>query len=140
MIKFLYLSLASTLFAISAIGTPIAYEPFSYNVGELLCPLPATPQRISSESNYWISGTSASLVSDAAVVSGSLSYPGLAASTGNSVTNGSATTPTQQSSRYVFNTTISNDTLYVSYLMRIDSLGATFQGAPGQQGLITAMG
>jgi hypothetical protein len=127
-----------SLVAFSAGAAPLAYESFDYTAGELLCPLPAVAQRTSPEGNYWISGTSATTASDAAIVSGSLTYPGFAASSGNSMTNGSGTS--QQSNRYVFNTGVSNDTLYASFLMRIDRLGATFTGAPANQSLITAMG
>jgi hypothetical protein len=126
------------LLAFPAGAAPLAYEPFNYTVGELLCPLPFVPQRTDADGRYWISGTSQTAASDAAIVSDSLSYPGLAASTGNSMTNGSGTS--QQSNRYRFGPGVNSDTLYVSFLMRVDSLGASFQGAPNQQGIITAMG
>lgn len=129
-------SLGLTAFTVGAV--PLAYEPFDYPAGELLCPAASTPQRTDTDGRYWISGTSQTTASDAAIVSGSISYPGLATSAGGSMTNGSGAS--QQSNRYVFGPGTNAGTVYVSFLMRVDSLGASFQGAPNQQGIITAMG
>lgn len=118
----------------------LGYEPFDYPAGELLCPEAAIAQRTDADGRYWISGTSATAKSDAAIVADNLSFPGLATSTGGSMTNGSGAS--QQSNRYVFSpgAGINEGTLYVSFLMRVDHLGATFQGAPNQQGILTGLG
>jgi hypothetical protein len=123
-VKRLILLAALLPLAIPAAAQPIAYEPFDYPPGELLCPLPAVPQREFPDGHFWISGTSLTIPSDAAIVAGNLTVPGLAPPSGNSFTNGGA----GQSPRFVINTRLTNGTVYASYAMRIDKMGDSFIG------------
>ena len=85
------------------------YEPFDYsNVGG--------PVSSNTPANWTYGG---SPPNDLSVVNGSLSYPGLATSVGNSVTNGGAGLGV----RRLFGTSVQSGTLYFSALFRINDLG-----------------
>ncbi len=104
---------------------PTLYEPFDYtNVGG--------PVSSNSPANWAYGGTG---TNDLNVTSGSLSYPGLATSVGNSVTNGGAGLGV----RRLFGTNLSSGKVYVSGLLRINNLGyGTWNGAAAQVGALTA--
>ncbi|MSU59637.1 MAG: hypothetical protein EXS35_15970 [Pedosphaera sp.] len=99
-----------------AIAQPLVYEPFDYAAGQLLT------GRTNAAGQGWINGGSG--VDDASIVAGNISIPGLAASQGNSLTNGGA----GPGNRILFNTTISSGTIYYSLALRVDKLGSSFTG------------
>jgi hypothetical protein len=86
-------------------ATLILYEPFDYsNLGG--------PVSSNTPANWSYGGSGQN---DLRVMIGSLSYAGLQASTGNSVTNGGAGLGV----RRLLGSTVSSDTLYFSGLFRI---------------------
>lgn len=85
------------LLATAACAAPLAYEPFDYAAGQLLG-FSTTAGQTNAAGQYWYNSTGA--FSDAAIVSGSFTYPGFAASSGNSFTNGSSGPGSQQSNRF----------------------------------------
>lgn len=113
--KKLFLAFTYVALAIPATAQ-IVYEPFNYTPGALL-----SAQVLGAGQSYVISGSG---TDDARINSGNLSVSGLLASTGNSVTNGGA----GRGDRLSLGQTINSGTLYFSYALRIDSLGATFNG------------
>ena len=116
----------ATLVVITAPPTPlILYEPFDYTgIG-----LPVS----SNNPVNWAYGGSPP--NDLNVAPGSLSYSGLAAPVGNSVTNGGAGLGV----RRLFGTNINDGVLYFSALFRINNLGyGTWNGAATPAGSFTA--
>jgi hypothetical protein len=112
-------STPATLTVISA--QPFFYEPFDYpNIGG--------PVSSNTPAN-WAHNTG-TLTNDTHVTSGSLSYPGLAASIGNSVTNGGAGLGV----RRLFGTNITSGTLYFSALFRMNAMGTDWNGAASSIG------
>lgn len=103
----------------------ILYEPFNYtNIGAAVSS--NTPV------NWTFNGSGGN---DLSVASGSLSYPGLAAFIGNSVTNGGAGLGV----RRLFGSSVNSGTLYFSALFRINNLGfGSWNGASAQVGALTA--
>ena len=103
----------------------LLYEPFDYtNV--------AGPVSSNTPGNWAYGG---SPPNDLSVVSGNLSYAGLAASIGNSVTNGGAGLGV----RRLFGTSVSNGVLYFSALFRINDLGyGAWNGASTYAGALCA--
>lgn len=101
------------------------YEPFNYaNIGG--------PVSSNNPANWAVNGAGAN---DLNVASGNLSYPGLPASIGNSVTNGGAGLGV----RRLFGWSANSGTVYVSALFRINDLGyGTWNGAAAQAGALTA--
>ncbi|MDW8309309.1 MAG: hypothetical protein RMK20_08040 [Verrucomicrobiales bacterium] len=90
-------------------GALVLYEPFNYsNLGG-----PVT----SNNPTLWTYGGSGA--NDLSVVAGSLSYPGLAAPVGNSVTNGGAGLAV----RRLLGTNFSSGEVWFSILFRINNLG-----------------
>ncbi len=90
-------------------NTLLLYEPFDYtNVGSSVS--------ANTPTNWTFGGSGAD---DLNVASGNLSYPGLAASIGNSVTNGGAGLGV----RRLLGTNISGGKIYFSALLRINDLG-----------------
>ena len=115
-------------FALTNFVTPPAltlYEPFDYsNVGE--------PVSSNAPSNWAVGGTG---TNDLKVTSGSLTYPGLGTSVGNSVTNGGVGLGV----RRLLGTNFSVGQLYFSALFRVNDLGyGTWSGAVAQVGALTA--
>jgi gamma-glutamyltranspeptidase len=104
---------------------PFLYEPFDYaNIGG--------PVSSNTPANWTYGGSGAN---DLSVVSSSLSYPGLAASVGNSVTNGGAGLGV----RRLFGTNFSSGALYFSALFRINDLGfGSWNGLGSVAGALTA--
>lgn len=104
---------------------PILYEPFAYtNIGG--------PVSSNTPPNWNYGG---SPPNDLSVVNENLSYGGLAAPIGNSVTNGGAGLGV----RRIFGTTITNGALFFSALFRINNLGyGTWNGAAAQVGAFTS--
>lgn len=100
-------------------------EPFDYpNVGGAVS--------LNAPSNWTFNGSGAN---DLNVAGGSLSYAGLAASRGNSVTNGGAGLGT----RRLFSPGVSTGTVYFSALFRINDLGyGAWNGGASQVGALTA--
>ena len=86
------------------------YEPFNYSEDQPLT---------TANPNWVLSGTTAN---DTLVALGNLSIAGLAPSLGNSITNGGVGAAV----RIGLGTTISSDTVYYSFGVRINSVGATF--------------
>ena len=104
-------------------STPIVYEPFNYwNIGG--------PVSANTPAN-WASCCSGD--DDCSLVSGNLSYPGLAESVGNSVTNGGAGLGV----RRLFGTNFSSGQVYFSALFRMNDPG---YGSSGWNGLTTPVG
>lgn len=103
----------------------ILYEPFAYdNIG--------LPVSSNNPANWAYNGSGAN---DLNVTSGSLGYPGLADSIGNSVTNGGSGLGV----RRLFGTTVTNGQLYFSALMRLNKVGyGIWNGSPSQLGALTA--
>ena len=101
------------------------YEPFDYpNVGG----------QVSSNTpaNWTFNGSGGN---DLNLTAGSLSYPGLPASIGNSVTNGGAGLGV----RRLFGASINSGTLFFSALFRINDLGVgAWNGGSAQVGAFTA--
>ena len=102
----------------------ILYEPFDYpNVGG--------PVTSNTPANWTYGGSGAN---DLNVASGSLSYPGLAPSIGNSVTNGGVGLGV----RRLLGTNISSGILYFSALFRINDAGfGVWNGASTSVGALT---
>jgi hypothetical protein len=111
--------------ALLTVSSLILYEPFDYsNV--------AAPASSNSPANWSYGGTGAN---DANVTSGSLSYPGLAASLGNSITNGGVGLGV----RRLFGSSASSGALYFSALIKIKDLGyGAWNGLSSQVGALTA--
>jgi hypothetical protein len=103
----------------------ILYEPFNYsNIG--------APVSSNTPANWTFNGSGGN---DLNVASGSLSYPGLPTSIGNSVTNGGAGLGV----RRLFGSSVNNGTLYFSALFRINNLGyGSWNGVAAQVGALTA--
>jgi hypothetical protein len=104
----------------------ILYEPFNYaNIG--------APVSSNTPANWTFNGSGGN---DLNVASGSLFYPRLPASIGNSVTNGGAGLGV----RRLFGSSVNNGALYFSALFRINNLGyGTWNGAANTQvGALTA--
>jgi hypothetical protein len=103
----------------------ILYEPFNYaNIG--------APVSSNTPGNWTFNGSGGN---DLSVASGSLSYPGLATSTGNSVTNGGPGLGV----RRLFGSSVNSGALYFSALFRINNLGyGSWNGASAQVGALTA--
>jgi hypothetical protein len=101
------------------------YEPFSYtNIG--------SPVSSNTPSNWTYGGTG---TNDLKVTPGSLSYYGLPASVGNSVTNGGVGLGV----RRWFGTNINSGVLFFSALFRMNDLGVgVWSGSASQVGALTA--
>jgi len=102
------------------------YEPFDYaNVGG--------PVSSNTPANWTYGGSNGG--NDLSVASGSLAYPGLATSVGNSVTNGGPGFGV----RRLFGTNVSTGKIYFSGLFRMNDLGYGFwSGQPSIVGGLTA--
>jgi hypothetical protein len=103
----------------------ILYEPFNYaNIG--------APVSSNTPANWTYNGSGGN---DLSVANSSLSYPGLAPSIGNSVTNGGSGLGV----RRLFGSSVNNGALYFSALFRINNLGyGLWNGASAQVGALTA--
>ncbi len=103
----------------------ILYEPFNYpNIG--------SPVSSNTPANWAYGGANPN---DLNVAPGNLSYPGLAVSVGNSVTNGGAGLGV----RRLLGRELSSGAVYFSALFRINDLGyGTWNGAATQVGMLTA--
>ncbi len=113
----------ATLTVIPFAGTLLLYEPFDYpNVGGLVS---------ANNTNDWVSGGTGG--DDTRVETNSLTWPGLASSVGNCITNGG----TGLAERRLFHTGISSGTIYFSVLMQINDFG-TFNGSGSQMCALTA--
>jgi hypothetical protein len=101
------------------------YEPFDYsNIG--------SPVSSNMPSNWTYGGTG---TNDLKVIPGNLSYTGLPASTGNSVTNGGVGLGV----RRWFGTNVNSGVLFFSALFRINDLGVgNWNGGASQVGAFTA--
>jgi hypothetical protein len=111
---------------VTVIANPVLlYEPFNYtNVG--------SPVNSNTPANWTFNGSSPN---DLNVASGSLSYPPLADSLGNSVTNGGPGYGT----RRLAGASVSDGVLYFSALFRINDLGyGVWNGAASPVGALTA--
>ena len=106
-------------------GQALVYEPFDYPVGQLLT------GQTTTAGQGWINGGSGT--DDAAIVPGGLTIPGLATPLGNCLTNGGA----GPGNRILFNTALSSGTVYYSFALRVDKLGASFAGGTS---FITSLG
>lgn len=106
-------------------GPLFLYEPFDYtNV--------SGPVSSNTPSNWTYGGSNPN---DLSVVSGSLNFPGLATSTGNSVTNGGSGLGV----RRLFGTNLNSGKIYFSALFRINNLGfGSWNGAASTLGALTA--
>jgi len=106
-------------------GPMVLYEPFDYlNVGG--------PVSSNTPANWTYGG---GVPNDLSVVNGSLTYTGLAASIGNSVTNGGSGLGV----RRLFGTNISSGQLYFSALFKINNLGfGAWDGVSTPVGALTA--
>src|SRR2546421_3653077 len=106
-------------------ATLILYEAFDYsNIGGAVSS--------NSPANWTYGGTGAN---DLSVVSGNLSWPGLAVSVGNSVTNGG----NGLGVRRLFGTNFNSGKVYFSALFRINDLGfGAWNGAGSILGALTA--
>lgn len=106
-------------------GPLFLYEPFNYfNIGG--------PVSSNTPANWTYGGTGAN---DLSVVSGNLSYPGLAASSGNSVTNGGDGLGV----RRLFGTNFNSGKIYFSGLFRINNLGfGSWDGKGATAGALAA--
>jgi len=103
----------------------ILYEPFNYsNFG--------SPVSSNTPANWSYGGSGAN---DTILIGGSLSYPGLRLSSGNSVTNGGV----GPGVRRLLGSTVSSDAIYFSGLFRMASAGfGVWNGAATQVGALTA--
>jgi hypothetical protein len=101
------------------------YEPFDYtNIG--------SPVSSNTPANWAYGGA---IPNDLNVAPGNLSYPGLMASVGNSVTNGGAGLGV----RRLLGVELGSGAVYFSALFRINDLGyGTWNGAAAQVGMLTA--
>ncbi len=106
-------------------GGLFLYEPFDYtNIG--------SPVSSNTPANWTYNGSGAN---DLNVTSGNLSWPGFAASIGNSVTNGG----NGLGVRRLFGTNLSSGKIYFSALFRINDLGfGSWTGQSSQVGALTA--
>ena len=104
---------------------PTLYEPFDYpNIGG--------PVTSNTPANWAFGGTG---TNDLNVASGSLSYPGLMTSVGNSVTNGGAGLGV----RRLFGTNLGSGKVYISALFRVNDLRyGAWNGNAAQVGALTA--
>lgn len=104
---------------------PFFYEPFDYtNIG--------SPVSSNNPANWTYGGTG---TNDLHVASGSLSYPGLTPSIGNSATNGGVGLGV----RRLLGTNVNSGELYFSALFRINQLGyPTWNGAATQVAALCA--
>jgi hypothetical protein len=111
--------------ALLTINSVLLYEPFDYaNIGG--------PLSSNTPANWTFGGSG---TNDTMVESGSLSYSGLAAPIGNSVTNGGAGVAVRRSLGAV----VSDGALYFSALFRMKDLGyGAWNGLPSQVGALTA--
>ncbi len=118
-------SVTSSIASLSIISAqPFFYEPFNYtNVGASVS---------SNTPANWSYGTG-TLANDLNVATGNLTYPGLQASLGNSVTNGGSGLGV----RRLFGTNLSSGTIYFSALFKIGNLG---YGSGGWNGLSSQVG
>jgi hypothetical protein len=113
----------ATLTVVPFAGTLILYEPFDYpNVGGLVS---------TNNTADWVGGGSGT--DDTRVETGGLSWPGLASSVGNCITNGGVGV----AERRLFHTGISSGTIYFSTLLQINDFG-TFNGSGSQLCALTA--
>jgi hypothetical protein len=87
----------------------IAYEPFNYAPNQLLT---------AASTNWTLNGSG----NDSLVAPFGLTIPGLAASSGNSVTNGGS----GAGIRFSLGSTNTSGDIYYSFAMRIDSVGTAF--------------
>ena len=103
----------------------ILYEPFTYaNIG--------LPVSSNTPANWTFNGSGGN---DLNVANGSLSYPGLAPSIGNSVTNGGAGLGV----RRLFGSSVNSGALFFSALFKINNLGyGSWKGVAAQVGALTA--
>jgi len=105
---------------------PFFYEPFDYsNIGG--------PVSSNTPANWAYGGSGAN---DTQVIGGSLSYPGLMASIGNSVTNGGAGVAV----RRLIGTNVNSGNLYFSALFRMNNLGYGASGWSGASSQVGAFG
>ncbi len=113
--------------AVLSLSTPIFCEPFDYsNIGG--------PVSSNTPGNWAYGGVDPN---DFNVAAGNLSWPGLAASTGNSGTNGGPGLGV----RRLFGTSFNAGKVYFSALFRINDLGygtGGWSGVAGQAGALTA--
>jgi hypothetical protein len=101
------------------------YEPFDY-------PNPGTPVSSNNPANWAFNGSGGN---DLNLAAGSLSYPGLAASIGNSATNGGVGLGV----RRLFGSSVNSGTIFFSALFRINNLGyGAWNGGSAQVGALTA--
>ena len=106
-----------------AVSTPLLYEPFDYsNIG--------SPVTENTSTNWTYGGSGGN---DFMVAGGNLSYTGLAASIGNSATNGGA----GPGVRRLFGTNFNSGKVFFSALFRMNQLG---YGAGGWSGAATQVG
>ena len=128
------MNLSGTVTSASAILTVVPtnppsslllYEPFDYpNIGG--------PVSSNTPANWVFGGSGAN---DLNVANGSLTYPGLVTSVGNSVTNGGAGLGV----RRLLGTNISSGKIYFSALFRINNLGfGSWNGQLSSMGALTA--
>ncbi|MGZ4965335.1 MAG: hypothetical protein ACXWC8_22495, partial [Limisphaerales bacterium] len=114
----------ATLTVVPFSGTLLLYEPFDYtNVAGLVT---------ANTTNNWVTGGSGA--NDTRVAQGSLSWPGLAAPLGNSVTNGGAGLAV----RRLLPTGISSGVMYFSALFRINEFSTNWNQTGTQVGALTA--
>ena len=120
-------SMTSTIATLTVISSqPFFYEPFDYpNIGG--------PVSANTSVNWTFGGSGAN---DLNVTPGSLSYPGLQTSIGNSVTNGGAGLGV----RRLLGTNVNSGTLYLSALFRINNLGYGTGGWNGNSSQVGALG
>jgi hypothetical protein len=119
-------SATATLKLLTYASDLILYEPFAYaNIG--------LPVNQNTPTNWTSNGSGAN---DLNVAPGSLSYPGLQASFGNSVTNGGA----GLGIRRLFGTTVTNGVIYFSALFRMNNINyPTFNSVTAQVGALTGI-
>jgi hypothetical protein len=106
-------ALALELAAASASAATLVAEPFNYATGDLHL-------NVAPNGNTWYSSATNGTADRVQVVSGSLSYPGLAPSTGNSVSFGDS----GRTDRLAF-TSQNSGTVYYSFLLNITDLTST---------------
>ena len=98
----------------SSVSAAPLYEPFSYD--------PAVTNLIGQTSPDGITWAQAApdagLVNQPTISAGSLSYPGLSPSTGNSIKFGG----TGASARYSFKTAVNSGTIYYSFLLKVTDI------------------
>ncbi len=100
--------------ALLSIGVPpLAYDPFDYFAGANLI-----GQTDAADQTWTAAGSGAN---QATIVSGNLQTPGLAASAGNSILYGVSSGP---SARFNYGATITNGSVYYSFILKVTDLGA----------------